>query len=117
MSIENKPKRTRKAKAQLALHAPGILLLNAGITINSDTPTAHLTASTAKLIGAVSGDYVEISNEDHGTQIIRELCTCTGAGRQNPRYVYLDGESLGYLGIDAHEQITVRLSALNIDVP
>lgn len=117
MSIENKPKRRRKAPAILPLCAPGVLRLSVGVSLNADEPCVHLAEVTAKLIGVASGDYVVIDNDERGTRITRELCTCSSSGRQHANYAYFDRDSLDYLCADADAQITLQKSDFNLDVP
>lgn len=86
-----------------------------GVIIDSEAG-AHIHARTAGRVGFKCGDYVEIAHDERGTQIVRCLC-CAHTSGMNADYVYLDKESFRYLGGDLHDEVAVKRSEWDMDLP
>lgn len=77
----------------------------------------YLTAKAQKTLKVATGDYVEISNVERGTQICRRIRGLDTKGIVLDDFIYMDIDSLHFLASDLHEEVRVKVSPVAFDMP
>ena len=87
-------------------------LMNVG-----EEPGAFLTSAVLKVLNLDFGDYIDIENDEHGTRVSRRIRSIRTSSEMCDDYVYLDRNTLRYLDLDLHTQVSVSAALFSLDVP
>jgi len=108
----------RPRKALPVLQADGTVTMRVGVVVDACCCGIYMLPQTAEQLGFKRGEHLQVDHDERGTCIVRELVRCTrGCQGMQPDYIYLDGESAGYLNAELHEQVKLRVSPWAVDVP
>lgn len=99
----------------------GSAVLRLGIVADALCSCLHMSPSTLQLLRFNPGDYLQITDEDRCTQIVRKLadkgscCECVSGMR--PNYLYLDRRSAYYLDSELHASLRVKPAEYPLECP
>lgn len=105
-------KATRKKKT-----AP-VEVFRVGVVLDVCCPGLHLLPATARALGYQSGTYLQVDCDARSTVVVRELVGCNrGCPGMRNDYIYMDRETAHYLGVELHDEVTIKRAEYELDMP
>lgn len=105
-------------KAPPVLLPDGSAILRLGVVADAECSCVHLTPSTVELLRLKPGDYIQISDEERCTQIVRMIANCGPCCcGMRPNYLYMDRRSAYYLDSELHAALRVKPAEYPLECP